>query len=139
MRVWGCLKIFLKSQFLGYCNILSPMYSMVCRKDTDVKEVSEKLKKEDDKKPSAWAERTNKRILPILAFGGQSATHTVSRIPKSQIDRYQNKKLFSVQFHKVQGLQKSSLLCDSVTPPALVRITTNPQKIKFVERVAQPV
>lgn len=41
------------------------MYSMVCRKDTDVKEVSEKLKKEDDKKPSAWAERTNKRILPI--------------------------------------------------------------------------
>ena len=46
------------------------MYSMVCRKDTDVKEVSEKLKKEDDKKPSAWAERTNKRILHILAFGG---------------------------------------------------------------------
>lgn len=38
MRVCGCLKIFLKSQFLGYCVILSPMYSMVCRKDTDVKQ-----------------------------------------------------------------------------------------------------
>lgn len=45
------------------------MYSMVCRKDTDVKEVSEKLKKEDDKKPSAWRthEQTN---TTYLAFGG---------------------------------------------------------------------
>lgn len=40
MRVCGCLKIFLKSQFLGYCVILSPMYSMVCRKDTDVKQTT---------------------------------------------------------------------------------------------------
>jgi hypothetical protein len=62
------LKRFLKIFFLGYCNILVGMVLYSCSKGRGTKTKVQKFKKkEDDKKPRAWAERTNKRKIENLS------------------------------------------------------------------------